>query len=77
MDDADFANLRIEAMNKAALEALRLKQAAIGPGTGICRSCNEPIETKRMKANPKARHCQDCAAESEAEALRLRKIQAS
>lgn len=77
MDDADAANLRIEATTNATLQSLRAREASIGPGTGICRSCCEPIEPERMSANPKARECRICAVDSEAEALRRRRIWAS
>ena len=33
--------------------------------TAICAHCGEPISLDRLKANPRAVHCIDCASELE------------
>jgi len=33
--------------------------------TGVCKNCGDPIDDKRLAANPKADLCIDCATELE------------
>lgn len=69
MDDIDCAAERIDAFNTVALQAVLARSA--GPAsTGVCRACGSLIEPERLRANPHARHCKDCAAEIEAESRR-------
>ncbi|MDY0242070.1 MAG: TraR/DksA C4-type zinc finger protein [Rhodospirillaceae bacterium] len=72
MDDIDFASECMDAFNDAAIQAVRVRPA-LSPSTGICQSCEEPIEPERIEANPSARLCCDCAAEAEAERKRNRR----
>jgi len=69
MDEIDRAYERMENFTAEALQAV-LGKMVDRPSTGICRTCFEPIEPRRLKANPHARHCRDCADEEEAMARR-------
>ncbi|MDO8606354.1 MAG: TraR/DksA C4-type zinc finger protein [Phaeospirillum sp.] len=72
MDDIDLAAERVEVLNAAAIQAVLGKVETV-PSTGICRACGEGIEADRLKANPYARHCRDCADEAEARAKMARR----
>lgn len=74
MDDIDCANERerIHIDSALALHAA-LAQRHAGLSSGVCRSCGEVIERERLRANAHARHCYDCAADQEAERLRVRR----
>ncbi len=72
MDDIDLAAERIDMLNAAAIQAVLGKVETV-PSSGICRACNEPIEPDRLKANPYAKHCHDCADELEALAKMARR----
>lgn len=72
MDDIDLAAERIEVLNASALQAV-LGRTETVPSTGICASCSESIEPERLKANPYAKHCRDCADEAEAQAKMARR----
>jgi RNA polymerase-binding transcription factor DksA len=72
MDDIDLAAERIEALNAAAIQAVLGKTETI-PSNGTCRACGEDIETERLRANPYAKHCRDCADEAEAKAVLARR----
>jgi RNA polymerase-binding transcription factor DksA len=65
MDEIDLANDKAEQFNADAVRAARAKSEA-APSSGICQSCHDAIEPERLRANPAARLCRDCAAESEA-----------
>jgi hypothetical protein len=65
LDDIDCAAERIEAFRDVALKIV-LDRMAGPPSSGICKTCYEPIEPRRIVVNPHARHCSDCAAEEEA-----------
>lgn len=67
MDDIDLAAERTDMLNAAAIQAV-LGRVEMAPSTGICRACNETIEEERLRANPYAKHCRDCADEAEASA---------
>lgn len=41
--------------------------------SGVCQSCDLPIEPERLRANPYALTCRDCAAEQEVECQRARR----
>ena len=69
MDEIDQAAERMENFTAVALQSV-LGKLMDRPSNGICKSCFEPIETRRLKANPHARHCRDCADEEEAKARR-------
>jgi RNA polymerase-binding transcription factor DksA len=73
MDEIDEANDKAEQFNTAAVRAARVK-ADTTPSSGICQSCREPIEPERLRANPAARLCRDCAAEDEAARKRARRV---
>ena len=69
MDDIDCAAERIDAFNSLALQAV-LARASGPASTGVCKACGSLIEQERLRANPNARHCRDCACEIEAESRR-------
>jgi RNA polymerase-binding transcription factor DksA len=69
MDEIDRAAERMENFTAEALASVLGKLSA-RPSNGICRSCFEPIEPRRLQANPRASHCRDCADEEEALARR-------
>lgn len=64
MDDIDYATERAEIFTQTAL-ALVLDRLAGPPSSGVCRSCFDPIETKRLKLAPTTNLCSACAAEEE------------
>ncbi len=69
MDDIDCAAERVDAFTEVALKAVLSRMD--GPvSSGICHSCGCDIEVERLRANPRARHCRECAAEIEAESRR-------
>lgn len=69
MDDIDCAAERIDAFNSLALKAVLARSA--GPASsGVCRACGALIEQERLRANPNAHHCRDCASEIETESRR-------
>lgn len=71
MDDIDCAAERIEAFNSVALRAVLTRMD--GPSSsGICKACGCTIESDRLKANPRAHHCRECADEIEQENRRAR-----
>ena len=72
MDEVDLAAERIEALNAQAIQAA-LARAGAGPSSGVCTACNEPIDAERLKANPSARLCRDCADEAESQARMARR----
>lgn len=72
MDDIDLAAERVEVLNTAAIQAV-LGRVETVPSTGTCRACGEAIERERLKANPYAKHCRDCADEAEARAQLARR----
>ena len=73
MDEADVANDRAEQFIAEALKAARLKKDE-APSTGVCRSCEELIEAERLRINPTARLCAECAAEDEASRKRAHRV---
>lgn len=73
MDEIDFATERAEAFTKVALQAVLSRVGEAAPSSGICRSCHEPIEAERLRANEHARFCSECAAEEEARSQRARR----
>ena len=69
MDDIDCAAERIDAFNAVALQAVLAR--SMGPtSSGVCRACGCTIEPERLRVNPHAKHCKECAAEVEAESRR-------
>ncbi|TAN56022.1 MAG: TraR/DksA family transcriptional regulator [Magnetospirillum sp.] len=64
MDDLDYAAERAEVFTEAALRSV-LGRLAGAPSSGVCRSCTDPIEAERLRANPMARLCSCCAADEE------------
>lgn len=71
MDDIDCAAERIEAFNTVALRAVLTRLD--GPSSsGVCHECGCAIEPERLKANPRARHCRECADQLEQESRRAR-----
>ena len=73
MDEVDLANDRAEQIISDAVRAARAK-ANTSPSNGICQSCGEQIEEQRLRANPSARLCCDCAAEEEAARKRVQRV---
>ncbi|MGE5548486.1 MAG: TraR/DksA C4-type zinc finger protein [Solirubrobacterales bacterium] len=73
MDEIDFATERAENFTRVALQAVLHRADEYSPSTGICRSCNEPIEGERLRANAHARFCRECADEEEARSQRARR----
>ncbi|MGE4281017.1 MAG: TraR/DksA C4-type zinc finger protein [Magnetospirillum sp.] len=69
MDDIDCAAERIDAFNKVALQMVLSR--SLGPASsGVCKACGALIEAERLRANPNARHCTECAEDLEAESRR-------
>lgn len=73
MDEADLANDKAEQYIAEAIRQARAK-ADVAPSTGVCRSCSVTIEPERLRANPAARLCQDCAAEAEEARKRVQRV---
>ncbi len=73
MDEIDVANERAEQITNRAIQ-LVLRSLPQAPSSGICRACGEPIERTRLRANPSAPTCCDCAAEEDSERQRRRKL---
>ena len=73
MDEVDVANAKAEEFTADAVRAARAK-LDMAPSNGICRSCEEAIEPERLRANPSAHLCCDCAAEEEAARKRAKLI---
>lgn len=71
-DDIDAGNERAEQFRQDALAKVLTIPRTIS--TGICKLCSERIEPDRLKANPHARHCRDCAGEIEEAAARVKKV---
>lgn len=72
MDEIDLAAERIDMLNAAAIQAVLGKTETV-LSTGTCRACNESIEADRLRANPYAKLCRDCADEAEAKAQMARR----
>jgi phage/conjugal plasmid C-4 type zinc finger TraR family protein len=72
VDEIDAANERVEHLTKAAIQTALDSRSRV-PSSGICQTCGETIEPERLRANPYASDCRDCAAEEEAERQRLRR----
>ncbi|RAU22704.1 hypothetical protein CU669_07090 [Paramagnetospirillum kuznetsovii] len=72
MDEIDLAAERIEVLNAAAIQAV-LGRAERVPSDGTCKACGEDIEAERLRANPYAKNCRDCADEAEAQAKMARR----
>jgi RNA polymerase-binding transcription factor DksA len=72
MDDIDLAAERTDMLNAAAIQAV-LERTEFVLSSGICRACNEEIEADRLRANPYAKHCRDCADEAETRARMARR----
>jgi phage/conjugal plasmid C-4 type zinc finger TraR family protein len=73
MDEIDEANDRAEQFNAEAVRAARAKLYT-APSSGICQSCGDEIEPERLRANPTARSCRDCASAEEAAKRRARRV---
>lgn len=71
MDDIDCAAERIEAFNSVAIKAV-LNRLDGPSSSGICQECGCTIEEDRLRANPRARHCRECADELEQASRRAR-----
>lgn len=74
MDEADIANDKADQFVADALARAARAKAEAPPSSGTCCSCQDSIEPERIKANPHARLCQECAAEEEAERKRVKRI---
>lgn len=72
MDEIDYAAERTEAFTLVALR-MALVRPSHSHSTGFCAACLVDIEPERLKANPHARLCGDCAAEEEANERRRRR----
>jgi len=72
MDEVDLAAERIEALNAAAIQAA-LGRPETTPSSGVCTACHDAIDAERLKANPSARLCRDCADEAERQAQMTRR----
>lgn len=71
-DDIDEATTRTDAFLAGALAKVLTIPRTIS--TGICKLCTEKIEPDRLRANPHARHCRECAGEIEEEMARVKKV---
>lgn len=71
MDEIDFATERAEAFTEVAIQAVRRRSEG-RLSTGICSSCGDEIEELRLRANPHASHCRECASEEEERSRRSR-----
>lgn len=74
VDDIDCANERGQFYTDSALalHAHTFRQRTI-PATGVCHRCGELIDRNRLRANPHARDCYDCASDDEVERQRVRR----
>ena len=72
MDEIDVANDYAAKFVDMALQAVRAQRPARS-STGICEACHLHIEPERMKANPAATLCHDCAEDAEAHKMRARR----
>ncbi len=70
MDEIDRACERMENFTAAALQSVLNRLMDTPPSSGVCKSCHDVIDPQRLRANPKARHCRDCADEEEARSRR-------
>lgn len=74
MDEVDLAAERVDAHNAASVKRV---QAQLSAGkrnaSGICESCGVDIEPARLRANPHALSCIDCAETAEDERRRASK----
>lgn len=68
MDEIDHATERAEAFNRVALSAVINRPRQRGDGT--CKNCRDPIESDRLKVNPLALHCAECASALEEDRAR-------
>lgn len=71
-DDIDLATERTEMRNQAALQAI-LNSQPRALSSGVC-ACGELIDAERLRANPYAKLCRDCAEEAEEERMRKRRL---
>ena len=71
-DEIDNAMGRIEAFTTGAIAAV-VDRPQAPLSDGICKTCGADIEPERMKANPRARDCAECAADAEEEARRAKR----
>jgi len=63
--DREF-ELRLRGRERKLLNKIEMAIARIDNGSyGICASCEEPIDIKRLQARPVATHCIDCKLEQE------------
>lgn len=72
MDEIDLATERTESFTLMALQAT-LRRTGAEPSNGICRTCGMDIEPERLRVNPYAPHCCDCAAEEEDRSKRAKR----
>jgi RNA polymerase-binding transcription factor DksA len=73
MDELDYAWEHVELFTQSALNATLTRKGRMAPSTGVCKSCLTPIESDRLKANPNARLCCECAIEEEEMSQRQRR----
>lgn len=68
MDPADEASALAEAERNAVVARHRRLGSArplAKPSSGVCRSCGDPIDVKRLAALPGAENCIDCERDRE------------
>lgn len=71
MDDIDHAQDHANRQAEAILADVRARNAAASsvdrPALRICVDCPDPIEARRLVANPAAIRCTACQADAEAQ----------
>ena len=72
MDEIDVANDYAAQFADLALKAA-LARTPSRPSSGICDCCHADIEPQRLRINPAAQLCRDCAEESEAARVRAKR----
>ncbi len=65
-DIIDDASEREEAFRRNAIEKARMpRYVAVSGNKGLCLNCDDPIGDDRLKVNPHAILCIDCARDAE------------
>ncbi len=73
MDEIDCAWEHVEAFTNGALSATLTRRSHAHLSNGTCKACDSSIEDERLRANPYAQHCCDCATEEEEKRQRMKR----
>jgi phage/conjugal plasmid C-4 type zinc finger TraR family protein len=60
-DDVDNAHIIEENFRNLAISRAKLAENSGKNITGLCKSCGDPIDPRRLKVLPTARECIECA----------------